>query len=178
MSEFGTPCASCALDAQTTPAGDVRMTYETFWWLRAFLSVMLLGYAVEIIYRLATKSARKTSWEVVFLEHGSAALVLCGIFLFGQGIYFAAARSDQNGLPERRQGLCRLRQQDMGRGASRSAVPVFKVLERLRFDSVWRRKFRDAGVPACNPSQHVHLLGIGQTVHDGVRDDLKYRVRS
>jgi hypothetical protein len=46
----------------------------------------------------------------------------------------------------------------------------------LDCNGVGRSEFGDTGMAASNPAEYIHLLGVGEAVSDGVRNDLQQRV--
>ena len=54
--------------------------------------------------------------------------------------------------------------------------PATQLSVVLDGDCIWGSEFGDAGVAAGNPAEHVHLLGISQTVSDGIKNDFEQRV--
>ena len=61
------------------------MAYETFFWFRAVLAVLLLGYAASTIYRFASASPRQNVWEIVFWTLGPPLWFFLEYFMLDRG---------------------------------------------------------------------------------------------
>jgi hypothetical protein len=61
------------------------MTYETFFWFRAVLAVLLLGYAANTIYRFASASHVQSVWEIVFCALGPPVWFFLEYFMLDRG---------------------------------------------------------------------------------------------
>jgi len=61
------------------------MAYETFFWFRAVLAVLLLGYAASTIYRFASPSPRQSVWEIVFWALGPPLWFFLEYFMLDRG---------------------------------------------------------------------------------------------
>jgi hypothetical protein len=64
---------------------DTNMVYETFFWFRAVLAVLLLGYAASTIYRFASPSPRQSVWEIVFWALGPPLWFFLEYFMLDRG---------------------------------------------------------------------------------------------
>ena len=61
------------------------MAYETFFWFRAVLAVLLLGYAASTIYRFASASPPQSLWEIVFWALGPPLWFFLEYFILDRG---------------------------------------------------------------------------------------------
>lgn len=65
------------------------ISYETYWWVRAFFAALLLGYAFIIIRRFGMRtnelSKNERTWHILFWSLGPPILFFLEYWAFGTG---------------------------------------------------------------------------------------------
>lgn len=72
------------MDAVTS-LENTYMAYKMFFWFRAVLAFLLLGYAANTIYRFASASHVQSVWEIVFWALGPPLWFFLEYFMLDRG---------------------------------------------------------------------------------------------